>query len=402
MVFMIVLPCDKALLAITRQQPRPTLSSPEENQPRRAGMVASFLTVLLVSACSGQTSPTTTTPQVSTSSMAPDTTTTVVDPTTTTSVTSTTIPATEQTVTVVLSPFSVMGPGWTEQVFPYGEGETTLGTSPGGEGLMFGPDYGTQTTDGTWWFLDAAKQRIAHFAADGTYLDQVTMPEDLLVDGIYFQYQMPQALDDGSLVASGWRGGLGDDATTSLLRIKDNLATGSAFGGTIAWVTTDGTYLYGQTIENNAPYRLDPNDPEAEPVDWFMARDGSRYIVTVNEDEILVELPDAAVPLTRTLRMRYSEDPEVIARGAVEVETGADGTLFILLYGAPMSGELLDIGGLVTISPNGEVSAATEITNLFSSADTGSPAHLGVTPGSSDPWIMVVGEDGIHVFSSSH
>jgi hypothetical protein len=164
-------------------------------------------------------------------------------------------------------------------------------------------------------------------------------------------------------------------------------------------VTTDGEYLYGQTVEDNAPQRLDPNDPVAEPVDWFTARDGSRYRVTVNEDEILVELPDAAVPLTRTLLMRYSEDPDVVARGAIEVATGADGTLFVLLYGAPMSEEPLDIGGLVTISPDGEVSEAVEITNLFSSADTGSPAHLGVTPGSSDPWIMVVGEDGIHVFS---
>lgn len=402
MAFMIVLACEKAPLAVTRQQPRPALNSLVENKLRRAGMVASILIVLLVSACSGQTAPTSTIPPVSTSSMAPDTTTTVVDTTTTTSVASTTTPATEQTVTVVLSPFSEMGPGWTEQVFPYGEGEASLGTSPGGEGLMLGPDYGIQTTDGTWWFLDAAKQRIAHFAADGTYLDQVMMPEDLLVDGIYFQYQMPQALDDGSLVASGWRGGLRDDATTSLLRIKDNVATGSTFGGAVAWVTTDGSYLYGQTVDDNAPYRLDPNDPEAEPVDWFMARDGSRYMVTVNEDEILVELPDAAVPLTRTLRMRYSEDPEVIARGAVEVETGADGTMFMLLYGAPMSGDHLDIGGLVTISPNGEVSEATEITNLFSSADTGSPARLGVAPGNSDPWIMIVGEDGIHVFSSSH
>ena len=380
---------------MTTRQPRPPKTNLMENRVRWAGIVASVLTLLLVSACSGQTAPTTTTPQVSTSSTAPDTTTTVVDTTTTTSVTSTTIPAAEQTVTVALSPFSEMGPGWTEQVFPYGEGEESLGTSPGGEGLMFGPDYGTQTTDGTWWFLDAAKQRIAHFAADGTYLDQVLMPEDLLVDGIYFQYQIPQALNDGSIVAFGWR----DGATTSLLRIKDGAATGATFDGAVAWVTTDGEYLYGQTVEDNAPQRLDPNDPVAEPVDWFTAHDGSRYRVTVNEDEILVELPDAAVPLTRTLLMRYSEDPDVVARGAIEVATGADGTLFVLLYGAPMSEEPLDIGGLVTISPDGEVSEAVEITNLFSSADTGSPAHLGVTPGSSDPWIMVVGEDGIHVFS---
>jgi hypothetical protein len=378
------------------QQLQPLLADRREDHLRRAVMVVLVLTLLLVSACSGQTADPTTTALTSTPSTAPaDTTTTVVDNTTTTGVTSTTTPAAEQTVTVVLYPFSEMGPGWTEEVFLYGEGEESLGTSPGGEGLMFGPDYGTQNADGTWWFLDAAKQRIAHFAPGGNYLDQVGMPEELLVDGIYFQYQLPQALDDGSLVASGWR----DGATTSLLRIKDGTATGDTFDGEVAWVTTDGTYLYGHTVEENALQRLDPNDPVAEPIDWFIARDGSRYRVTVNEDEILVELPDAAVPLTRTLLMRYSEDPDVIARGAVEVETGADGTLFMLLYGVPISREPLDIGGLLTISPDGEVSEAIEIANLFSSADTGSPARLGVTPGSSDPWIMVVGEDGIHVFS---
>jgi hypothetical protein len=120
-------------------------------------------------------------------------------------------------------------------------------------------------------------------------------------------------------------------------------------------------------------------------------------MVTVNEDEILVELPDAAVPLTRTLLMRYSEDSDVGARGAIEVESAADGTLYLLIYGVPMSGDPLDIGGLVTIGPDGEFSEAVEIAKPFSSADTGSPAHLGVIPSTSDPWIMVVGEDGIQV-----
>jgi hypothetical protein len=70
MAFMIVLSCEKALLAVTRQQPRPALNNLVENKLRRAGMVASILTVLLVSACSGQTDPTSTIPPVSTSSMA--------------------------------------------------------------------------------------------------------------------------------------------------------------------------------------------------------------------------------------------------------------------------------------------------------------------------------------------
>lgn len=298
---------------------------------------------------------------------------------------------------MLLAPFSEMGPGWAEMVVPYGDNEETLGTSPGGEGLLLGPEYGTQTPDRTWWFLDAAKQRIAHFSEDGQYLDQVMIPEALLVDGIYFQYQLPQGLDNGSIVATGWRA----EDTSSLLRIESGTASGVTFDGAVPWVTTDGAYLYGQTVEGNAPFRLDPHDTIAEPVDWFLARDGSRYMVTINEDEILVELPDATVPLTRTLQMRFSEDPEVIVRGGIQVETGDDGKLFILIYGIPMSDQTLDVGAIVTISPNGEVSQSEAITSPFSASDPGSPAHLGVTPGTSTPWMMVVDEDGVHVFTLS-
>lgn len=296
---------------------------------------------------------------------------------------------------MLLSPFSEMEPGWTELVFPYGEGEELLGTSPGGEGLLLGPEYGTQTPDGTWWFLDAANLRIAHFAGDGTFLDAVAVPEDLLVDGQYFQYQMPQALDDGSIAVAGFR----SETSMALLRIVDGEASGADFDAVVPWVTTDGEYLYGLDLENAAPHRLDAADPVAEPVDWLLARDGSRYLVTVDEDEVLVELPDAATPTTRTLQLRFSEDPAVAARAGIEVETGDDGTIFLLLYGAPMSDETLDIGSYLTIDPDGVVSEAEQITSLFSMSDPGSPAHLGVTPGTSTPWIMVVDEDGIHIFT---
>ncbi|MGH8914052.1 MAG: hypothetical protein ACRDZM_05980, partial [Acidimicrobiia bacterium] len=352
---------------------------------RRIGLAA---LLLLLPGCSPDTVASTISDATSTTREAEITTTTADTGTTTTA---------DGPVTALLSPFSEMGPGWVEQVFPYGEGEEFLGTSPGGEGLMFGPEYGTQTADGTWWFLDAANLRIAHFDAEGTYLDQVVMPEDLLVDGIYFQYQMPQALDDGTIVGTGWR----SEETSALLRIEDGAASGDTFDGTVAWVTTDGESLYGLPVEGNAPQRLDPDDPGAEPVDWFEARDGSRYLVTLAEDVISIELPDAATPSTRTVQMRFSEDPSVIARGSIEVETGEDGTLFILIYGVPISDEVVDIGGLVTIGPHGAVSETRPVVNLFSMSDTGSPAHLGVTPETSTPWIMVVGEDGVHVHTRS-
>jgi hypothetical protein len=338
---------------------------------------------------------TTTTIGVTTTAASPTSTvgptTTAVAPTTT-AVAPTTSPPVEQTATVLLSPFSAMGPEWNEQVFPYDEGEELLGTAPGGDGVMFGPEYGTQTPDGSWWFLDAAKLRVAHFAAEGSYLDQVIMPEDVLVDGLNFQYQMPQGLDDGSIAAGGFR----SEDTMSLLRIAGGQATGTTVDGAIPWVTTDGRVLFGFDI-GAEPRSLDPDQPQPEPVQWFQARDGGRYMVTLNDDGLLVELPDAG--LTRTLLLRYSEDPEVVAHGGIEVETGADGTIFIMIYGAPESDEALGIGGFVSVGPDGTVSEAEPIADPFSSSDPGSPSHLGVTPGTSTPWIMVVGEDGVHVFT---
>ena len=362
--------------------------------PRPVPWTAAVLGVaMVVGACSPGTTSTTTTSGPTTSVPA-ETTTTVPQTTTTTSgSTPSTTLASEETVTVLLAPFSELGPEWSEQFFPYGEGEEFLGTSPGGEGLMLGPEYGTQTTDGTWWFFDAASLRVAHFGDDGTYIDQVLIPDELLVDGIYFQYQMPQALDDGSIAAAGFRG----EETMALLRIVQRAASGTTFDAAVPWVTTDGEFLYGYGIDDSAPYRLDPDDPIAEQLEWFGARDGSRYRVTVIEDEVLVELPDSG--LTRTLQMRFSEDPEVTARAGIEVETGGDGTVFILFYGSPLSDESLGIGGIVTIGPDGTVGEAEPIVDPFSPSDPGSPAHLGVTPGTSTPWMMVVGEDGVHVFT---
>ncbi len=120
-------------------------------------------------------------------------------------------------------------------------------------------------------------------------------------------------------------------------------------------------------------------------------------MVTVDGANVVVDLPDVGV--TKTLQLRFSEDPTVEARAGIEVETGTNGSIFILLYGAPMSDESLGIGGLVTISPTGYVGESEPVTDPFTPSDPGSPAHLGVTPGTSNPWMMVVGEDGVHVFT---
>jgi len=296
---------------------------------------------------------------------------------------------------VLLQPFSELGGLWSELFIPYGEAVDQLGTSPGGDDLMLGPEFGTQTPDGNYWILDAAKQRAAVFSADGTYLEQVVFPEEVLVDGQYFQYQMPQALDDGSIAVGGFRG----EDSTALLRIVDGNVSSTTFEGAISWVTTDGDDLYGLSFEDAQPYRLDPDNPPGVPVDWLMTRAGTRFSIVVQGDEILVQLPDAAAPVTRILQLRYSEDPEVAAHAGIEVETGVDGSIFILFYGAPESDDSLGIGGFLRISPEGVVSDVEPIRDPFSPADPGSPAHLGVTPLSSDAWLVMVDEDGVRIYT---
>jgi hypothetical protein len=336
------------------------------------------------SSSSTTSSPPTTVPSTTTTTTTEPTTTTVITPSTTTTVQG-------DTVTVLLSPFTSMGPDWSEMVFPYGKTEDTLGTAPGGEGLMLGPEYGTQAPDGSWWIFDVPKFRVARFSADGVYLDQVEIPDDVLVDGQYFQYQNPIALDDGSIVATGFRG----EANTALMTLAEGQMTSRTLDSSVPWVTTDGSLLFGFSLADGRARSLDPAGDEPADTDWFLARDGSRYMVRVQDDEVLLEMPDIGV--SKILQMRFSEDPQVEARAGVEVETGQDGTIFILFYGAPVSDETLGIGGFVTITPEGHVGEAESIADPFSAADPGSPSHLGVTPGTDTPWMMVVGEDGVHV-----
>jgi len=361
-------------------------------RPHRSAVLAVVLGISLVVGCSpAEEAEVTTTTGAVTSTSTDATTLTTIPSTTTTAPSTTTTEAQGDVVTVLLQRFGAMGPEWTEQTFPYGDDVAGLGTAPGGDGLMLGPEYGTQVPDSTWWFMDAAKLRFAHFAGDGDYLGEVEIPEAILVDGQYFQYQNPIALDDGRILASGFRG----EANMSLLTFDGVTMTSATLADSTPWVTTDGDLLYGFSLADSTPRSLLPEPPTVEEVEWFLARDGTRYMIRVDGSDVTVELPDADV--TKTLQLRFADDPAVDARAGIEVETGSDGTIFVLFYGAPLSDESLGIGSLVTISPTGYVSEAEPIVDPFSMSDPGSPSHLGVTPGTAIPWIMVVGEDGVHV-----
>lgn len=119
---------------------------------------------LTLAACSGGSGAPTTTDAPSTTlpastSSQPSTTTTLPDETTTT--------IDPGQPLVLPTALDRMPDTWEERFFiPYGETPDTLGTYLGGdgEGIQIGPDFGAQAPDGSWWFLDTAKLRLAHFS----------------------------------------------------------------------------------------------------------------------------------------------------------------------------------------------------------------------------------------------
>jgi len=84
---------------------------------------------------------------------------------------------------------------------------------------------------------------------------------------------------------------------------------------------------------------------------------------------------------------------------SVEAATGEDGSLHLLLIGVAEGDESVQLAGYLSISGDGAVGPVEAVRDPFSPSDPGSPAHLGVRPGSSDPWLMFVDEDGVRVFT---
>ena len=285
---------------------------------------------------------------------------------------------------------------WSEAfVIPYGKGPALLGTSPGGDSgsLDIGPEYGAAAPDGSWWFLDYAKGRLAHYDADGSYLGRVRIDRDLLVGGRYYQWQLPHVLADGSLVAA--RHGERD---TFLYRVIDGEADEVLVRAEFSPTYDDGDSLFGFVADGDT-VQVDPRTGALERVDFFTTPSGARFSVRVDLDKarLHVELPDSGV--SRTLPVRTASGAR--AHVGVEVRAGEDGRIHLFLVGAGEDDETVQLVGYTSVSPTGTVSAVEGLPNPFSEADPGSPAHLVMAPGSSTPMLVYVLEDGVHVYERS-
>ena len=352
------------------------------------------LLALSMAAC-GTNGAATTTTSPTTTTVRPTTTTTS-PPTTTTGPTTTTQPA-QGGRTIVLPVVDQLSSRWLRAfVIPYGETPETLGTSLGGdgEGILIGPDYGARAPDGSWWILDGAKRRLAQFSAGGQYLGQVEVPAELLASGGYFQYQLPRVLDDGTVLANS----ANLSGSTLVLRLRGDELDTVAIPG--EWIPRydDGEVVYAFSFEDEL-LAVDAVAGTAEVTEWFTTRAGERFRLTIEPGRIAVELPD--VPIEVVIPVEAPPEVGGTVYVSAEVVSTVDGTLHLFLLGFTDADDSVQLGGYLTIGPNGVQSAVEPVRDPFSEADPGSPSRLGVRPGSNEVSLMFIDDDGVRVYYRS-
>ncbi len=295
---------------------------------------------------------------------------------------------------LVLSPPSVIGAGWSlVMALPYGDSPDRLGTSPGGdgEGVMWGPEYGTQLPDGTWWFLDAAHLRLAQFSDAGSYLSEVLLPKKFLANGQYFQWADPFALADGSLVL------VGTSLTgPSLLRMSPERSfTRVPLTQWVSLLTTDGHGLYGFDPDQR-PVRVDPRTGAVKHVSAFTGQSGDSFALAAGDDQLTV----SRGPSSRTLPVRAFDQPDVEVHPWVQAAMGADGSLGVFIAGLVerVPGQAKTVAGFFTVDRQGRVSSADSVPDPSSASDPGGGSHVGVRYGDSRPWLMFVDADAVRVY----
>ena len=296
------------------------------------------------------------------------------------------------TKTLALRQSSSLSTKWTRiSRIGYGAATAKLGTSPGAENLQFGPDYGVQVPDKTWWYADAAKRRLAHYSDTGAYLGQVKLPTKYLAQGIYFQWANPVALADGRVVFTSTT----INSPGLLTLSPSHTLTQISLSRFVNVVVTDGHSLYGFD-ESNRSVKVRPRTGSISTVSSFKGQDGRSFTISVAASRISVHRPGV------NLRLNLVEPAQPVTpiQPAVEAVVGADGKLWILATGIVevSPGNAHDVIGLFNVSVSGGVSAVYKVRTLSSDSDPGGGHHLGMRPGSSQPTLMFIDTDATRVY----
>ena len=272
----------------------------------------------------------------------------------------------------------------------YATATTKLGTSPGGEGLVFGPDYGVQLPDKTWWYADAAKLRLAHYSDSGAHLGQVKLPTRYLAQGVNFQWSNPVALADGTVVLTSTT----INSPGLLLLSPGHIFARVNLARFVNVVVTDGHSL---------PLRRNPQVGEGAAPDGcdqhrhqIQGQGGRSFTISVATGRLSVRRPGV------NLRLNLVEPahPSTPIQPAIEAVVGADGKLWILASGIVevSPGTAHDVVGLFSVSVTGALSAVSRVRSLFSDSDPRGGHHLGIRQGSSKPTLMFIDTDAARVY----
>ncbi len=289
---------------------------------------------------------------------------------------------------------ATMPGGWGPPiVLPYGPAESQLGTSPGGEGLEWGPDYGAVAPDGTWWILDSAKVRFAHFDASGRYLGQVVIPARYLVQGQYVQWQHPIALADGSIVTSRFAG----DDTTALLRLHNGAFSQVTTNRLVIVEGDDGTLLYGFG-PNNELLSVAPTTGAVTAVSAFRSRAGVRYRLSLQDETLRLVLPDQGIDHSWPVVAAETGGP---AAGAISLATTADRRMHLIVDGAALADERTGRSGYGAVAEDGTLTPTEPTRDPWSPSDGGTGSRIVARPGGTQTWFVTIDTDAVRLYPRS-
>ncbi|MCU1589589.1 MAG: hypothetical protein JWP11_845 [Frankiales bacterium] len=276
----------------------------------------------------------------------------------------------------------------------YGSRPSQLGLAGahGGKSPPSGPASAAPAADGTWWFLDSSKHRLAHFSGSGTYLGAVPIP------GGAIPAQFLHVFEGGSILAPF--GSAKADTVVSDGTTARRVALPGSEGR--AWTYDDGQRAYARRAASGPVATVEVVDgrPLVGTTDWFRTHHGERFSVSISDLRLLVELPDALPPTRLTFPLSSAEHPKARVLAGVEYVTDADGTLHLLVYGSTDEGpHTLVLASYLAIDRKANVSSVDRMPSMQSHVDSGSPSHLHIQPGTTMPSLVLESDDALRVYT---
>lgn len=158
---------------------------------------------------------------------------------------------------------------------------------------------------------------------------------------------------------------------------------------------SDGAWLYGFD-EDGRGVRVDPRTGETTATATFTTQAGGRFTIAVAPGSLNLGMGGR----TRSLPVLSADHPGVVVRPGVQVASGADGSLTVLVVGIVELAvdDMATVAGIVTVDAGGNVTAPEGVPDPFPASDPGDGSRVGVRPGDVRPWLMFIDPDAVRVY----